>query len=122
MSVTSSQLASAFSTGAVTAGATSTSEAPAFAASARFFIVRPSWIAPPPSTRNAKCGMFGIRPSMTMIEPVMISTRGFVNSCPVSCVPMSSSVATRETITPAAVEMTSDGICATRPSPIVSSV
>ena len=66
--------------------------------------------------------MPGISPISTMIAPVMFSTRGFVNSWPVICVPMSSSVATRDTITPAAVEITSDGICATRPSPIVSSV
>ncbi len=59
---------------------------------------------------------------MPMITPVIINTRGLLNNWPVNCVPMSSSVATRDTITPAAVEMISDGICATRPSPIVSSV
>ena len=59
---------------------------------------------------------------MPMITAVIISTCGLENSWPVNCVPMSSSVATRDTITPAAVEMISAGICATRPSPMVSSV
>jgi hypothetical protein len=36
--------------------------------------------------------------------------------------PMSWSLATRDTTTPAAVEMISEGICATRPSPMASSV
>ncbi len=94
----------------------------ALRAAARRVSVRASQIAPPPSARNAKCGIPGISPMTTMITPVIVSTRGFVNSWPVICVPMSSSVATRDTITPAAVEITSDGICATRPSPIVSSV
>ncbi|MNT48536.1 hypothetical protein D3C72_1853200 [compost metagenome] len=50
------------------------------------------------------------------------STCGLEKSWPVSWLPTSSSVVTRETITPAAVEITSAGICATRPSPMASSV
>ena len=53
---------------------------------------------------------------------VMYITLGLANSWLAICWPMSWSVATRETMTPAAVEMTRAGIWATRPSPIVSKV
>ena len=57
-----------------------------------------------------------------MMPAVMYSTCGLANSWPTSWVPMSWSLATRETTIPAAVEMIKEGICATRPSPIASSV
>ncbi|HEX7641013.1 MAG TPA: hypothetical protein VF472_02275 [Burkholderiaceae bacterium] len=44
------------------------------------------------------------------------------NNWPTSWPPMSCSLATRDTTTPAAVEITSEGICATRPSPMASKV
>ncbi|MNJ75344.1 hypothetical protein D3C77_724270 [compost metagenome] len=49
------------------------------------------------------------------------STCGLWNSWPIICWPTSSSVLTRDTVTPAAVEISSAGICATRPSPMVNS-
>jgi hypothetical protein len=57
-----------------------------------------------------------------MMAAVMYSTCGLANSWPISCEPMSCSLATRDTTIPAAIEITSDGICATRPSPMASSV
>ena len=53
---------------------------------------------------------------------VIYSTCGLANSWFTSWLPMSCSLATRDTITPAAVEMISDGSCATKPSPMASSV
>ena len=68
------------------------------------------------------CGMFGISPMMPMMPAVRNITLGLENSWLIICWPMSWSVDTRDTTTPAAVEITSAGIWATRPSPIVSSV
>ncbi|MNI95163.1 hypothetical protein D3C77_771830 [compost metagenome] len=59
---------------------------------------------------------------MPMMPAVRNSTAGFENNWLMICWPMSWSVDTRDTTTPAAVEITSAGICATRPSPMVSSV
>ena len=66
--------------------------------------------------------MPGIRPRPPTMPPVMYSTAGLANSWLTTWPPTSLSLATRETTIPAAIEMISDGICATRPSPIASSV
>ena len=50
------------------------------------------------------------------------SARGDSNICASIWSPMSFDVVTRVTMIAAAVESSSAGICATRPSPIVSSV
>ena len=71
---------------------------------------------------NAKCGIPGIMPMPPMMAAVIDSTCGLAKSWFTSCVPVSCPLPTRDTTTPAAVEMISAGICATRPSPIASSV
>ncbi|MNT89549.1 hypothetical protein D3C72_2302920 [compost metagenome] len=57
-----------------------------------------------------------------MMPAVTYSTCGLANSWPITWVPMSCSLATRDTTIPAAIEITSAGICATRPSPMANRV
>ena len=57
-----------------------------------------------------------------MTGATMYSICGRPPSCSMSCWLRSWSADTRVTSTPAAVEMISAGICATRPSPMVSNV
>ena len=57
-----------------------------------------------------------------MMAAVMYIDSGRAISWLVSCELTSSSLATRDTTIPAAIEMISEGICATRPSPMASRV
>ncbi|MNN75442.1 hypothetical protein D3C81_1917470 [compost metagenome] len=66
--------------------------------------------------------MPGIKPMPPMMAAVMYNTCGRANNWPTNWPPISCSLATRDTTIPAAVEMISEGICATRPSPIASKV
>jgi len=52
----------------------------------------------------------------------MLIARGWKKPCEVISLPRLDSLPARLTMMPAAVEMTSAGICETRPSPTVSSV
>ncbi len=65
--------------------------------------------------------MPGTRPIAIMIAADTASALGEANICRCTCCPMSSELVTRVTMIAAAVESSSDGICATRPSPMVSS-
>ncbi|MCG3170190.1 MAG: hypothetical protein CALGDGBN_01729 [Pseudomonadales bacterium] len=49
------------------------------------------------------------------------SARGESNICPSTCSPMSRAALTRVTMIAAVVESSREGICATSPSPMVSS-
>ena len=71
---------------------------------------------------KTKLGMPGIRPMIPRMEAVIHMTRGLANIWPRNWLLMSSSSPTRVTTMPAAMEMISAGIWATRPSPIVSRV
>ena len=64
--------------------------------------------------------MPGINPSKPITTAVKINTLGLLNSWLSICSLMLSCELTRVTITPAAVEIINDGICATKPSPIVN--
>ncbi|MNY61347.1 hypothetical protein D3C86_1980200 [compost metagenome] len=66
--------------------------------------------------------MPGTRPMAIMIAAATASARGEANICRLTWAPMSSEVDTRVTMIAAAVDSSSDGICATRPSPMVSRV
>ncbi|MNN51631.1 hypothetical protein D3C81_1662860 [compost metagenome] len=71
--------------------------------------------------RNEKCGMPGTRP-MTAIKPAATaSALGEANIWRLICLPMSSEPDARVTMIAAAVDNNSDGNCATKPSPMVSS-
>ena len=66
--------------------------------------------------------MPGIRPNSPTMPAAMAKAFGKIASCEMICWPTSAPVDTRLTMMPAADEMTSAGICATSPSPMVSSV
>ena len=67
-------------------------------------------------------GIPGTMPMMPTMPPVNASACGLASTCVINCCPVSWSVLTRLTTRPAAVDMISAGICATRPSPMVSRV
>ena len=66
--------------------------------------------------------MPGTRPMVIITAAVTASARGEANICRLTWAPMSSELETRVTIIAAAVDSSSEGICATRPSPMVSKV
>ena len=60
-------------------------------------------------------------PMMPIMKAVTSSALGLPKSWDTTSLPMSCESATRVTIKAAAVDSSSEGICATRPSPMVSS-
>ncbi|MNP28325.1 hypothetical protein D3C76_1212840 [compost metagenome] len=64
--------------------------------------------------------MPGTRPMAIRIAAEIASALGEANICRLTCWPMSSELETRVTMIAAAVDSSSDGSCATRPSPMVS--
>jgi len=57
-----------------------------------------------------------------MTAPVIARARGWPNSCESTCCVTSASAEIRVTMMAVAVDSSSEGICATSPSPMVSSV
>ncbi|MNU08132.1 hypothetical protein D3C72_2540400 [compost metagenome] len=64
--------------------------------------------------------MPGTRPMAMRMAAATASALGEANICRLTCWPMSSEDDTRVTMIAAAVDSSSEGICATRPSPMVS--
>ena len=67
-------------------------------------------------------GMPGTKPMRPIIPAATKRMRGLEVSCSVTSAPMSWALDTRVTMIAAAVESSMEGICATRPSPMVSRV
>ncbi|MNN55831.1 hypothetical protein D3C81_1707270 [compost metagenome] len=64
--------------------------------------------------------MPGTRPMAIRIAADTASALGEANICRLTCWPISSELDTRVTMMAAAVDSSREGICATRPSPMVS--
>ena len=76
----------------------------------------------PDSVRNGIVGRPGSAAKPSRMAATVPMTRGFSSSCDVTSLPRSVPDAARVTMMPAAVEISSAGICETRPSPMVSVV
>ncbi len=73
-------------------------------------------------TRNEKFGMPGISPMRPRMPAATASAFGWPSICLATCWLMSDERDMRVTMIATATDSSSAGICATRPSPIVSSV
>jgi hypothetical protein len=74
----------------------------------------------PPTVTNGMVGRPGMRPMPMIATPPSRTAVRCLLTWPMRSEPMSPSVAARVTIRPLATEMSSAGICETRPSPTVS--
>ena len=77
--------------------------------------------APKAKVKNTKCGMPGTMPKIAMMPAAMKSAVGLDNWV-VACSVIDSDVVTRVTMMAVAKDKNKDGICATKPSPMVSKV
>ena len=66
------------------------------------------------------CGMPGTKPMTTISAPDTARALGESNICRLISLPISSEPEARVTMIAAAVDSSSDGNCATKPSPMVS--
>ena len=71
--------------------------------------------------KKTKCGMPGTKPKMAKILADMYKAVGLANWV-VACSVMDSDVVTRVTMMAVAKDKNKEGICATKPSPMVSKV